>query len=323
MRELGLAEAGDALAAGAPVWIGVNPIEYHGPHLSLRNDARCARGLALRLAARLHARHGWDYVDGGEIEAGVEPVPGPGSAPVSFVEVRRRVRAAAEAAVSAGATRIALSTFHGAPLHQLALDDVARALAPRGVRVLAPFHLVAAAMVADRIPEVDAAFDGLPDAAAMRAAIATDLHGGFFETSCALALAPDAVSPAWREVPDCPPVRPAPLFRALAGAAAAVGAATLAGELHAAAVATGWQSLRPFPGYTGRPRLASAAAGEVFVRFILDRYEAAAEAVWVRGEPHPAPILAWVRYVTLGGRTPPIEAPASAVLGQPFAPEVP
>ena len=314
-----------AIAAGAPVWIGVNPIEYHGPHLSLQNDRWCARGLALRLARRLHAAHGWDYVDGGEIAAGVEPVPGPGSVPVRFGEVRRRVAEACDAAIADGATRIVLSTFHGAPLHQLALDDVARASAGRGIRVLAPFHLVAAGLIADRVPEVDAAFDTIADPELrerVRAGLATDFHAGFFETSMALALAPGRVSPRWREVEDCPPVRPAMVFWGLASAARGLGAATLAAELEAAAFSTGWQGLRPFPGYTGRPRLASAEAGERFCEHLLALYAQAAEAVLVRGEAHPQPILRWVRPLTLGGRLPAIAAPASAVIGAPFVPEI-
>ena len=34
------AEAREALATGAPVFLCVNPVEYHGPHLSLRQDNR-------------------------------------------------------------------------------------------------------------------------------------------------------------------------------------------------------------------------------------------------------------------------------------------
>ena len=34
------------LATGAPVFLCVNPVEYHGPHLSLHNDRLISEGVA-------------------------------------------------------------------------------------------------------------------------------------------------------------------------------------------------------------------------------------------------------------------------------------
>ncbi len=262
----------DPLAGGAPVFIGVNPTEYHGPHLSLKNDALCAHGLAERLAARM----GWPFLDAGDLDVGVDPTPGPGSVHTPLAEVRAKVRAAIEAAAHLGARRVILSTFHGAPLHNAALDD---ALATAPVPVLAPFHAV------------------LEGALLAPPAARRDFHGGRFETSVALALAPDSVSPELGAIPDCPDFAPAPLLACASRLALRAGRARLSAELDFAAQGTGWHVLRPFPGFTGQPRLATAAEGERHVARILDAYVALARQVFDGRHPHPRAPLAWARHL--------------------------
>jgi hypothetical protein len=44
-------EAAARAGEGAPAFLFVNPVEYHGPHLSLHNDRHISVGLARRLAA--------------------------------------------------------------------------------------------------------------------------------------------------------------------------------------------------------------------------------------------------------------------------------
>src|ERR1041384_5026193 len=80
------------LARGVPVYLPVNPVEYHGPHLSLHNDHLVSMGLA----ADLHARLGpplsaWPLLVAASIEAGVEPCPGPGTRDVSYRTLKRLV----------------------------------------------------------------------------------------------------------------------------------------------------------------------------------------------------------------------------------------
>ena len=60
------------LASGLPVHVLVNPVEYHGPHLSLGNDRILSERIARRLHARLNAARGIDFpfLVGGVIDFG-------------------------------------------------------------------------------------------------------------------------------------------------------------------------------------------------------------------------------------------------------------
>ncbi len=86
--------ASAALARGVPAFVLVNPIEYHGPHLSLRNDHLVSMGLAKDLHAFLRARSGerddglFPFLPTRDLDVGVEPASGPGSVPVSFAKPR-------------------------------------------------------------------------------------------------------------------------------------------------------------------------------------------------------------------------------------------
>lgn len=61
--------------------------------------------------------------------------------------------------------------------------------------------------------------------------------------------------------------------------ASALGASELGRELALAGDGLAWYALRPFPGYAGRPHLASAEAGAVFAREIVSLYASAARDV--------------------------------------------
>src|SRR5437762_7047770 len=84
-------EARRLVRSGAPVYLTINPVEYHGPHLSLHNDRLVSRGLVRELHARLAARHPeWPLLFGSDLEIGVEPCPGIGSRHTPFlVEIGR------------------------------------------------------------------------------------------------------------------------------------------------------------------------------------------------------------------------------------------
>ncbi len=83
------------------------------------------------------------------------------------------------------------------------------------------------------------------------------------------------------------------------------GRRVLAAELEYAARGLGWFALRPFPGYTGRPHLASAEAGARLATLLVDGFAEAAEAVLFRGAPPPAPVMPWLEGLSLGGRLAP------------------
>ncbi|MCO5169850.1 MAG: creatininase family protein [Planctomycetes bacterium] len=301
---------------GAPVFLFVNPVEYHGPHLSLRNDALLAAGLAKDLHARLQAAHpGWPFLTAGELGLGCDVTPGAGAVETRYPLLRRLVVDACRALADLGARRVVLMSFHGSPNHSHALQAGARLLARRGVQALAPLNVVLHELLAldDGAPyaEAFAHVDDPAERAALVRELPHDFHAGFFETSLSLHYAPHTVSDTRRELPPCPPLRPARGLALAGHLARVVGARRLARELAYVATGAGWYALRPFPGYTGRPALASAAAGAYFAREIVERQAAAALAVLGAGASAPRPVLGWLPTASLGGRLGP-RVPLSA-----------
>lgn len=69
-----------------------------------------------------------------------------------------------------------------------------------------------------------------------------------------------------------------------------------------AAWGKGWYAMRPFPGYTSRPRLASAAAGWAFIGHVLPTILAEGRAVLWEDAPPPDPPMGWLHDLSLGGR---------------------
>jgi len=312
------AEARRLCASGAPVYLTVNPVEYHGPHLSLHNDRLVSRGLTRDLHAALRAHgHDWPLLVGADLEVGVEPTPGPGSRHTRYGHARALVLEACRALVELGVRRVILMTFHGQPLHNLALQAGVDWLDSRGVAALAPFHLVLREMLMfeDAAPfaEALAPIPDPGDRAAAARELKHDFHAGFFETSVAMHYAPGSVSPLHRSLPPCPPSAPDRLFMLASRLARRLGRSMLARELELAAVGLGWNAIRPFPGYTGRPHLAQPASGAVFARKIIEGYVPAVEAVFEGREGAPRPIMAWVARVSGGGR---IGGPARPALSE-------
>jgi creatinine amidohydrolase len=290
----------DRIRVGGTAWLCVDPVEYHGPHLSLHNDPLICAGLTREVAAAL----GDDDPAVAVLRAGVDPVPGPGSVHVPYSKLVPQVRALAREVADAGATRVVVFTFHGAPLHDLALWQAVRWLRAQGLTACAPLNTLLQRLVTGDVDDVLPAWHSIANPADRDALLANpqaDFHAGFFETSMALRYAPDTVSPGHRDLPACPAW---PLDRRLARAAAVarkLGRESLARELDFASLGAGWYRLRPFPGYTGRPRAASVEAGEIFRSVLVDGFADEVRSVFDGGEPAPPP-LRWLRRATLGGR---------------------
>jgi creatinine amidohydrolase len=298
-------EAQRLARSGAPVYLTVNPVEYHGPHLSLHNDRLVSTGIIRDLHERLRARHDWPLLLAGDLEVGVEPCPGRGTRRTPFPIVRHLVLDACRALAELGATKVVIMTFHGAPLHSLAIEAGVRMLASQGVRAVAPFNVVLQELLEVDSQKYAAAFAHIEDAAEreqMMASLALDFHAGFFETSMALHYVPESVAPDYRLLPPCPDVRPNPRFLLASKMAGALGATRLSRELSFAAAGVGWNGLRPFPGYTGRPHRATAEAGAVFVEQMQGQFVRVVEDVFAGRAQSPPPIMQWVGAVSLGGR---------------------
>ncbi len=301
------AEVRALFADGAPVYLPVNPVEYHGPHLSLHNDALISQGLMGRLHERLFP--GLPLLAVPDLEIGVEPVRGPGSRAVPYQTVCRLVARACHSLADLGAQRVVIMTFHGAPLHNDALQRGVELLLCRGVRALSPMAELMSLQVdppADLRAAMAATCETIADSAdraAMLEALDVDLHAGFLETSLSLHLAPDSVAADLSSLSPCPPASPSKAVLALARTAALMGRARLAAELRFVAWGVGWYAIRPHPGYTTRPDLANAEAGRLATELIIERYAATTRAVF-EGAPPPEPPMRWLRGLSLGGRMP-------------------
>ena len=155
----------------------------HGPHLSLHNDALVSQGLAREIHAEL-TRGGkdWPLLLATDLEIGVDPTPGLGSRSTSYRDACGAVVNACRALVELGAQRVVLITFHGSPLHSLAIDAGVRWLGRHGVPALSPLNLLLRAMLDVRIEDYADAYATITDpgdrAALMREG-PFDLHAGF------------------------------------------------------------------------------------------------------------------------------------------------
>jgi creatinine amidohydrolase len=301
-------EARRLLASGAPAWVLVNPVEYHGPHLSLHNDRLVSEGLARHLHARLWPEAPLLLCE--DLEVGVEPVPGPGTRAVPFGTVRKLVLGAARAVYELGARRVVFMTFHGAPLHNLAIHAGLEWLTERGVPAVAPFHGLMEQLVEPSEALLDRAVVAVPTErrAIARAELPYDYHAGTFETSLALWLAPASVSPVHQQLPHCPEITPEPALLRASRIAAAMGRKRTSAELRLAAWGTGWQRLRPFPGYTGRPAWASTEIGEAFGHLLVHEFAEGVTEVFAGRRTHPPAVMPWLPWATLGGRLTPAGA---------------
>lgn len=302
-------EARRLVTSGAPVYLPVNPVEYHGPHLSLHNDGLVSLGLVRDLAARLQKKHDWPLLLAPDLEIGVEPSPGIGSRWTHLPVAKTIVREACRALAELGAKRVVLMTFHGAPLHALGIESGVTLLREHGVKALAPFNAIVSQLLGDAGKDRDAAFAHVEDEAErheMQANLHRDFHAGFFETSMTLHCAPDSVDPKYVELPPCPAVTPNATWAKAARAAKRAGRDGLARELDLVSYAMGWHALKPFPGYTGRPHRATKASGDYFANAITDQYEDLVERVLLGDEKSPAPMLSWTGALTLSGRVVPV-----------------
>ena len=306
--ELSHREARALLARGVRVWLPVNPVEYHGPHLSLHNDRLLSLGLAREVHDLLAGGRDEPFVVAADLEVGVDPTPGPGTRNVPFAQVRELVLESCRALHALGARSVVAITWHGAPMHSLAIEPGLAWLRASGARALNPFNEAFRELCRLDGRRFERAFDHVEDErerARMIDSLRYDFHAGFFETSMALHYAPESVSPAHRDVPPCPAITPDATMQRASRIARALGRTDLEAELAMLAMGLGWHALTPFPGYTGQPHLARAESGAVFAAEIAKGYaEIIADVLAARREA-PAPPMRWIATLTANGRLAP------------------
>lgn len=272
----------------------VNPVEYHGPHLSLHTDHILSMGLIRALHAALFPDE--DLLVTADLEAGVAPTPGPGTRVTRYRALCHLLDATCDSLAELGAKRVIFITFHGAPLHNRALYRAVRSLASRSLPAVAPFQELVR-LLSLGSPDDDRFLSGVPEPAraAVRRSLPLDFHAGFFETSLALHWAPTSVSEARLALPPCPDLLPSRPILWLSSLARALGASTTADELTFAAHAASWMQMRPFPGYTGHPALANPEAGQAFATAIVAHLAPLITKVFA-GHPHPPPPFPWLPF---------------------------
>jgi creatinine amidohydrolase/Fe(II)-dependent formamide hydrolase-like protein len=225
---------------------------------------------------------------------------------VPFATVCDLVERACASLAELGARRVVLMTFHGGPLHSVAIQRGVALLERRGVRAVAPCALLFHEMIHGDPAQLAEAYALVADAdqgAQMLRDAKLDLHAGFSETSIALHYAPESVGD-FRGVPPCPPVVPDPALARVAAGLRAAGLRDRADEIGMLAAGRAWLALRPFPGHTGRPDLASPEVGAVLARIIGDRFASLVRDVLEGRARAPRPPFSWLEHATLGGRVP-------------------
>ncbi len=288
------------VGSGAPVYVTVDPIEYHGPHLSLHNDSAISQGFVREMHTRLQAENDWPFLLGGAVDAGADPVPGPGTRPVAPNEVFRRAWDAVRSVVELGAKRVVLMTFHGSPRHVHAVFRCIRKLERMGIQAFFPTVVLYRTVVDPDVERLRGVFDRIGDEGVRRQLLerpSCDFHAGFLETSAALHWAPETVN-RHDLTPPCPQFEPDRWLSLAARAAHKAGKVQLGKELRFLSEALGWYRVRPFPGYSGWPHLANPEAGELIARELVGQAVALAGGVFDGSQRAPAPILGW----TTGGR---------------------
>ena len=292
------AEALRLVSSGAPVYVFLNPVEFHGPHLPLNTDYLISWNLAQRLHERIHTAlaAGSEVLVGDVIQLGVDPAPGPGSQHTPRRELTRILLRSLKGLVKLGVQRVVFMTFHGSPGQAAVIEKGIRWLRSQGVPSLNPFNLVLQQLIEYDPRRFDSVFALISEPRARekwRAQMGHDFHGGMLETSFLLDLAPEHVAPSYQELPDAPDLRGAPLLRAAAQVAAVLGRQRLSTELRFASIAVEWTRLNPHPGYTGAPRWASPEMGALLVEDALRDYARAALATFREGKPSPRAVMQW------------------------------
>ncbi len=300
-------EIKEIVESGVPVHLFVNPVEYHGPHLSLNNDRILSEVLAEKLHSSLcDEKSEMPYITGGNINFGSDPCEGKGSIGITYTKLKYLIEKQARSLAELGVKRVIYHTFHGSPFHSHAIHCGIKVFEKYGIRAINCFDLVVSMIIHFDKNRYKPLRDLLPsekDYDNVSECLSNDTHAGFFETSVSLFLAPETVSSEHKELPPCPEIKIGPILGLLVSLLHKAGMNR--DELEMTIKVLKWTALKPFPGYTGIPGLASKEVGEFYVNeLILPRYhKACIEVLWEKGEVPKTPI-GWTRFLSslVGGR---------------------
>ncbi|MBC7692383.1 MAG: creatininase family protein [Methylotenera sp.] len=305
LSELPNREAQRLVQSGAPVVATFNPVEYHGPHLPLDTDTLLSISALKAVFERLRGRSEWPFLIHSVVRAGCGAVPSHGTTQHNYRQVRKIVMNTCEGIRDLGAKRAILMTFHGEPLHNLAIEDGVKLLQSWGIKAFAPMNVVMNEALHYQPVNYKEAIDTIQDLTLReyyRDYLMADFHGGFFETSLMLHWNPKTVETDYAQVPPCPPVKNSAFLLQISRIFREFGWDHLARELDFANYGLTWYKISPTPGYTGNPGLANETAGRIFAERTTDLIVKAWLDYFEHGVANPRPVLRWVRPLTLQGR---------------------
>jgi len=291
-----------------PIYVYLNPVEYHGPHLSLHNDFILARSFAALLHTQRFSHI--PFIQAPAIHFGHGPASGAGSVSTSYPDLQNILIAMVKGIWQLGYRNFIFMTFHGDPLHNLAIWKAVKFVISKGGQAMAPFNLVLHEFMdyqADNFKEILPLLS-VPDSEKQKILenLYLDFHAGAFETSLVLSLSPDNVDENYKNLPAAGNFTPNFIFSALSKLAGSIGQKKLKNELNFAANGLGWSLGPEYRGYTGFPALASKELGDYFVyKKILPMYLQEVENVFERKQAPTGPIMSWVAPLSLGGRIAP------------------
>jgi creatinine amidohydrolase len=299
-----------SLSQDKPVFIFVNPIEYHGPHLTLYTDYLLSYHLAKKLHQLIEKRVDhcpfavWDTIHLGE-----SPTRGPGSIHTSYPHLETRLKTSIRALAKFARPQIIFMTFHGAPLHNWAIQSAIDYAKSLGIKACNPFLSALDLLFKYRHEDYPDLMNVIPNDSAKQDLwknFHLDFHGGFFESSLMLYLNPQSVSKNISQVPSCPKVskKGGVLKQFTKALISQKLSPKMKKELELIQYTLNWNSLNPFPGYTLHPHLSNADAGEYLAGILLPRYFKIFENS-LQGQPQEiTPPMPWLHKLSLKGKIP-------------------
>jgi creatinine amidohydrolase len=234
--------------ARTTVFLVISPVEEHGPHLPLGTDIYEAEAVARRLAARIvAARPSETVVFYPPIPVGADGFRFVGTAEVRPAVVAALVEDVCASLAEGGFARFIVSSHHGGPRHNLALERAARRVPARTGGRARLLSLAGRTIVGLYFEGgLESHHERMGDDDGKRRALAVDCHAGAFETSELLAIRPDLVRPGWAELP--------PVLLALEKLTPGAGRSCADGK-----------------GYFGAPALSSRERGEAYMDMVVER----------------------------------------------------
>ncbi|MBL7716877.1 MAG: creatininase family protein [Bdellovibrionales bacterium] len=288
-----------------PLFLYVNPVEYHGPHLSLGNDHHLSVGVAKAFFDRVLGPQNpeWRFLESAPIPMGVDPAVGPGSQFTGFEDLVQAVTEAGRRWAKLGCRRMIVSTFHGAPAHNEAIDRAIINWEKAGVLGINLMAIVLDRAIEETDEEKEKLLEKVSDPKKRdlaRDRMDGDFHAGFFETSLAMYFAPETVSKDVAEIPACPKIELTSSQQKVLRGLERMGLNRKAKEMKLAFLGLNWMKVKPFPGYSGYPGAANAEVGKEIFERLLPYYEAEESRVFREGKPRTKPVLGWTTRLTHG-----------------------